>query len=187
MPMAPATIVDRIFSEFQDLLEYLDSAPNRGEPFKIHFRSATVENFQKTILLASASYFEHRIVHILEEFFSTHSNFLIKEFALRKGLKRQFHTLFDWDGRNANKFFSLFGDQFKTYMTAELANDEALNEGVSAFISLGSYRNALVHQNFGMHSLDKTPEEIYDLHKKASIFVESLSMHLNACADGASP
>lgn len=162
------TIVDRLYKDFREIISYLEK---EGE---ISFRSNVDENFRKSLLLAAASYFEERIVEDLIDFFITNSHELGVEFIKNKAIKRQYHTFFNWDGNNANQFFSLFGTQFKTFMNTEVANDENLELGIKAFLEIGRERNRLVHQNFGAFYLEKTADEIYQLYNQALNFVNAL-------------
>ncbi|WP_051190516.1 HEPN domain-containing protein [Kaistella palustris] len=98
----------------------------------------------------------------------------IKEFLVNEGLKRQYHTLIDWESKNANPFFALFGQEFKKFMNVKVSEDGNLKESIISFIELGNERNRLVHQNFGSYSIEKTLEEILNSYQKSLLFVESL-------------
>ena len=89
-----------------------------------------------------------------------------------KAVSHQYHTWFDWEARNANKFFGLFGTAFQDHMKEEVKNDNTLSSSIQAFIEIGRERNRLVHGDFGNFSLEKTSEEIYMLYVKAKRFVE---------------
>lgn len=164
------TAVDRLYSEFQDLISYLDKGS------EISLRSIADENFKKALLLAAASYFEHRITDNLLVFVSEASNKSprVVEFVKKKAISRQYHTFFDWDSGNANQFFGLFGENFKTFMKKEVEQSKELGEAVKAFLEIGRERNRLVHQDFGTFVLEKTAEEIYNLYRAALHFVETM-------------
>jgi hypothetical protein len=172
------TIVDRLHGDFHSLISYLDNA---HEP---SFRSTADESFRKSLLLAAASYFEDRVTACIVSFVHNHSqqNELLVSFVKEKALNRQYHTLFDWDRNNANKFFSLFGTSFKSFMQGELRKEPNLDKSVQAFLEIGRERNRLVHQNYASYSIEKTAEEIYELYKSALMFVELLSAHLSTCS-----
>lgn len=76
--------------------------------------------------------------------------------------------------KNANTFFSLFGDAFKLFMTHEIESDKDIENGLEAFLELGNERNKLAHLNFSAYPLEKTTSQIYDLYKTASVFVDAL-------------
>lgn len=164
------TAVDRLYSEFQDLISYLDKGS------EISLRSIADENFKKALLLAAASYFEHRITDNLLAFVSEASSKSprVVEFVKKKAISRQYHTFFDWDSGNANQFFGLFGENFKTFMKKEVERSKELGEAVKAFLEIGRERNRLVHQDFGTFVLEKTAEEIYNLYRAALHFVETM-------------
>lgn len=171
------TVVDRLHKEFHDLMQYLDQS---NEP---SLRTTVDENFRKSLLLAAASYFEHRITTDLVEFIkeASYSNLLLIEFVSNKALNRQYHTFFSWKENNANSFFSLFGIPFKKFMNEELKKDESLKSSIAAFLEIGRERNRLVHQDFGTFPLEKDSEEIYQLYKSALIFVEVIPSKLREC------
>jgi hypothetical protein len=171
------TVVDRIHQEFQDLISYLDQG---NQP---SLRSTVDENFRKALLLAAASYFEHRIVNDILTFVreASRENNLLIEFVNNKAISRQYHTFFNWNETNANQFFGLFGTSFKNFIKQELRTNEQLNLSIKAFLEIGRERNRLVHQDFGTFSLEKTSEEIYELYKIALIFVEIIPVKLREC------
>ena len=155
-----ATVVDRLHADFAALAAYLDAG---AEP---SLRSTADETFRKALLLSAASYFE-----------------TIPEFVRNKALSRQYHTLFDWNADNANKFFSLFGDPFKAYMQKRLKEDASLVQAVQAFMEVGRERNRLVHMDFGTFALEKTSDEIYQLFSAAYRFVSDLRTFLDDFAN----
>jgi RiboL-PSP-HEPN len=168
------TIVDRFYRDFQELVSYLEKG---GE---LSLRNVVESNFGKVLLLVAASYFEWLITQNLVEFVNqgTNNNKAILEFVKNKALSRQFHSLFDWDRNNANKFYSLFGEEFRAFMKGELDSNNVLDSSVKAFMEIGRERNRLVHQDFGSFALEKTATEIFQLYKEAVHFVESIPIKL---------
>jgi hypothetical protein len=164
------TIVDQLYHEFKELVSYLD------QESQISFHDVANKNFTKVLLLAAASYFEDRLVKELTQFIktTTRENELLVEFCKNKAISRQYHTYFDWDKKNANRFFGLFGDSFKKWMEKAIKDDDKLATSIQAFIEIGGERNRLVHQDFGTFTLEKTTEEIYQLYKEALYFVDVL-------------
>lgn len=174
-----ATVVDRLYQEFRDVVAYLDG---KGE---ISHRVTAEENFRKALLIAAASYFEHRLCEYIVTFVDevSSNNERVIQFVKNKAIERQYHTFFDWENTspNANQFFALFGQSFKEYMKSEARKEGSpLHNAVEAFIELGRDRNRLVHQDFGTFPLDKTAEEIYQLYKVAIPFVECLPEKLRS-------
>lgn len=167
LPMAD-TIVDRLHSEFSELLTVLDQAQ------EISLRSTADDNFRKSLLLSAASYFERRITDTVLNLVSDASGRhpLVTAFVQNKAVSRQYHKWFVWEQRNANSFFGLFGDAFLSFMKSKVRDEEVLAESIRAFLELGAERNRLVHQDFGTFSLEKTSLEIYLLYKRALRFVD---------------
>lgn len=165
---APTTAVDNLHEEFAALLAFLDEAK---EP---SLRSVADNNFRKALLLAAASYFEHRLTQCVMDFVddATSRDHVIKWLVKRKAVERQYHTWFDWDARNANRFFSLFGAALSEHVKAIVRERDDLSSAIHAFLEIGSERNRLVHQDFGSFVLEKTSQEIYDTYRSATAFVE---------------
>src|SRR5436190_4771399 len=113
------TIVDRLHAEFNALVTYLDAGAQPS------LRNTAEETFRKALLISAASYFESQLTDTLISFarHSTHPATPIPEFIRNKALTRQFHTLFNWEAKNANQFFGLFGEGFRAYMQALIKSD----------------------------------------------------------------
>jgi hypothetical protein len=163
-----AILIDRLYGEFISIIKVLEE---KGE---LSLMVTTQDNFRKTMLLSSASYFEFKITNDLITFFETHSKdkLLGAEFIKNKAIKRQYHTFFNWDAHNANQFFGLFGSQFKKFMDFEIDNDPKLSESIDAFIQLGGSRNLLIHENYLGFQLEPTAADIYGSYEKAKYFVD---------------
>jgi hypothetical protein len=140
------------------------------------------KSFKKVIALSSASYFEHLILEILIDFIGkeTSNNMKAVNFFKKKAIGMQYHTYFNWGekddpdkpGKNANVFFSLFGDDFKKEAEEEIRGNPDLDRSMKAFIEIGHLRNILVHSNFAAYNLDnKTTDEIFELYKSGLFFV----------------
>jgi hypothetical protein len=172
----PENIVDRLHADFRALAEVLDRA---AEP---SLRSTADDCFRKALLLAAASHFESKIVALILAFVEgAGGSSLIAEFVRQKALSRQYHSLFDWDANNANRFFGLFGKEFREYAVARVKANRELDEAVRAFIEMGRDRNRLVHQDFGNFAIESTADEIYERFKRANRFVEDLPGLLADC------
>jgi len=130
--------------------------------------------------MAAASFFEMRIQTIIRNFIAktSQNNPIITSLVEEKVISRQYHTYFDWRESNANKFFTLFGKDFKTQFQDVINKDMLLEEGVKAFLELGNLRNALIHQNFASYTVNKTGTEVYGMYKKAESFVNAFEIHL---------
>lgn len=164
------TRVDELYSDFQDIVGGLDQLEGS-------LRVTAEDTFRKYLLLAAASYFESEIkecIMQLAESSSSRSSEMIVTFVRMKAIERQYHTYFQWEGRNANSFFALFGQGYKSYMTERVNANQKYDEAIQAFLEIGHARNQLVHQDFSNFRLDRTSEEIFELYRKACVFVNSL-------------
>jgi len=174
--MASPTPVDRLYEESSSII----AALGVGEP---SLSIAAGDNFRKALVLATASYFEHRISTCILDFVHERAseNDLILGFVKNKAISRQYHTWFKWDETNANQFFGLFGNSFKQMMDKRVNTSEDLRASIRAFLEIGNERNKLVHQDFASFSLEKTLDEIYALYQKSLLFVDGLAIHLREC------
>lgn len=168
------TIVEVLYSEIKELDKFLN------ERNEISYAIFVDSNFRKSLLLSAASLFEKEIKRIIEDF--THekssNNVALVEFLKNKAIARQFHTFFNWEGKNANSFFGLFGMDFKEHMKNIVNADEKLKEGIIAFLEIGNDRNRLVHQDYGSYTIEKTTDEIFTLYRKAMYFIQSFEREL---------
>ena len=166
--------VERLHEEFEALVTHLQAEPSLW--------STADDSFRKSLLLASASFFEFRLSKIVADFALEVSNSsLIAGIVTKKAIHRQYHTWFDWDANNANQFYSLFGKDFMNFMKAKHASESWLNSAVSSFMELGRARNSLVHENFAAFSLEKTAAEIFVAYTSAARFVEEIPSLLREC------
>lgn len=174
--MASPTPVDRLYEESSSVI----AALGVGEP---SLTIAAGDNFRKALVLAAASYFEHRISTCVLDFVHerANGNDLIIGFVKNKAISRQYHTWFKWDETNANHFFGLFGNSFKQMMSERVKASEDLRASIRAFLEVGNERNKLVHQDFASFALEKTLDEIYALYQKSLLFVDGLATHLREC------
>lgn len=168
------TIIDQQYESGNTLVDYLKSQQ------QITFYNEAENNFRKTILLSAASFFEKEISETVIEFAKSHTgnNELVISIIKQKAVNRQYHTYFNWESANANTFFGLFGDEFKTRMTQKIKEDENLDKAIKAFLEIGRERNKMVHQNFAEIVIDKTAEEIYILYQTSIYFIETIKTEL---------
>ncbi|MEA3324548.1 MAG: HEPN domain-containing protein [Euryarchaeota archaeon] len=167
-------IVGTRYKEFKEMIDYLET--NKEISLKI----VADDNLKKVLLLSAASYFEDEIKDIILSFVEKNSgtNLIIISFVKNKAVERQYHTYFDWSARNANRFFSLFGDGFKDQASEDVKDNSELEKSIRAFLEIGNLRNELVHGNFAVFPIEKTVEEIYGLYCSAHKFIDYLSSKL---------
>lgn len=161
--------IQTLINDYKDLNQFLMESGQVSQALIV------AEHYRKILLLSCASYYETRIVEIIKSFVANKSQDVrIISFINNKAISRQYHTYFDWDSKNVNKFLSLFGPDFADEVSTEIKNDKNLEQQAKAFITIGSERNKMVHNNFLECTLEKTFDEIVDLQNKASLFVEFL-------------
>lgn len=176
-------VIDRIFADNKLLTSYLGSV---GE---WSMQSNVDGGFRKVLILSAASYFETHLTDNLIRIFSdiTNDSEPMVEFLKNKGISRQYHSFFQWENRNANNFFGLFGPSFKQHMQSQVTSDPAFDSSIKSFLELGQLRNKLVHLNFANFPLDKTVDEIYALYTDAQKFVEAFPLKLREFLESAPP
>jgi hypothetical protein len=170
------TPVDILYEEYLSIVDYLNenSQPSLSSDVNKHFK--------KVIVLSAASYFEHRIQEILIEFISreTNNSTIALNFFKEKAIGMQYHTYFVWGdkgnpdkpGKNANTFFSLFGDDFKKQAEQKVKESQNLDRSMKAFLEIGHLRNILMHSNFAAYNFDnKTTEDVVNLYKNGIPFI----------------
>ena len=135
---------------------------------------------QKNLPLAGASYCEQHVCEMLRAFVDSKSGNCIELRSLIEStaIKRQYHTMFDWEANNVNKFLSLFGQDFKKKIATELAASVELTKASKDFLELGNLRNCIVHQNYATYVMEKSAAEIFELFKNAVKFIDYLKQNL---------
>ena len=164
-----ATIIDRLVERHRQISASLETQN------QISLKSYADDEFRKVLVLSIASYFEHEIVDAVSRLAESANSEQVENLIKSKAIARQYHTYFDWESRNANRFLSLFGRNFRNDVSREIRADRSLEEGCESFLTLGRTRNRLVHGNFAEFGLDYALEEIVDLYGKALRFVAYLS------------
>jgi RiboL-PSP-HEPN len=135
---------------------------------------------KRVLLVSAASYFEHEITTAIVDFVAaaSESHQPLLSLVRAKAVSRQYHTYFQWDGKNANSFFGLFGEEFLAECKAHVKTQEGLDDSIRAFLEVGSNRNQMMHENFGTFPMEKTAEEVYELYKRAHLFVDYIRKRL---------
>ena len=162
--------IQTLIDDYRDLNKFLMDNGQVSESLTV------AEHYRKILLLSCASYYETRIVEIINKFVEAKAaDNRISAFVSNKAISRQYHTYFNWDQTsNINSFLGLFGADFKDQISAEIKADKALQEQIKAFLTIGSERNKMVHNNFLEFTLDKTFDEIVALHEKGNLFIKYL-------------
>ena len=168
--------IDALHTDFSELLTYLEE---RGE---VSWRALADANFRKILLIAVASDFERSMQEAVFDFAKqiAGDDHPLAHLIQNKAIRRQYHTWFNWDARNANSFFGLFGEAFKEDMQQKVRDEEELDASIDAFLEIGRERNRLVHENFADFTMEKTSEDIYRLYNSAKMFVNRFPQFLRA-------
>ena len=172
--MPEETPVDLLYQDFQRLLAVVG---REDVSLEVSLRIT----FSRSLFIASASYFEEQIERQVVDFMDSHDtgNELIKELVRQKAFGRQYHALFNWNAKNVNQFFALFGSAFSRSMRQYVDGNHDYQDAVSAFLEIGVARNAIAHKDYFHFAIDnKTTEEIYAIYKSALVFVNSIGSHL---------
>jgi hypothetical protein len=171
----PTTIIDSQYEDGKALIDYLT------EQKQPSLQTEAERNFAKNMLLSSASYLEKETMDVIFKFIEqdcSENGYIIS--IIKNLCDRKFHALFDWASTNANKFFALFGKEFKDGMQQKIQDDEDFKQAICSFLEIGRLRNAMVHQNLANYDLNKTAAEVYHSHKKATYFIEVLRQQLGS-------
>jgi hypothetical protein len=165
--MALDEIIQRLVENFR---EAKASAVARGNAAQAVFLE---ELFRKSLILSSASLFEHRIMREISQHVETSAggSDCVVALVTHKAIKRQYHTYFNWDEEKLGAFPTLMGDSRGEVLKSE-AKVVPTKENTDAFLQLGSLRNQLVHKNFAGFTCEKTSEEVIALCEKAEAFVQ---------------
>jgi len=144
------------------------------------FASDTNNNFRRSLILAIASSFEHEITEIVAQIPHVHAqgNPMVVGLIEQKVIPRQYHTYFDWDKKNANKFFAMFGGGYAELAKTRVGADEGLDQAVKNFLALGDTRNRLVHLDYVNFDIEKSPHDIIAMFRSAQKFVTFLRVTL---------
>ncbi len=177
------TVIDQMVDDHGELARHLLEA---GQPSLLNNSDAA---FRKSLTLAAASSFESQVKAHLLAFVSARSSSdaLTIAFVKNKALERQYHTLFEWKGTSANSFFGLFGAGFRQHMAARTKADKTLDDSIRAFLELGNLRNEIAHQDFVSYPMEKTVTDVYDLYKRARMFVDGLPSFLAGYVEAPAP
>ena len=163
----PATIdhIEAFFSGQKQVLTHLQEI---GEISLVN----ELENvLAKSLVIACASYFEDFITAALLSYVAINSKSRgLSEFC-KKISQRQYHSWFEWDRQNANRFIVLFGEDAKELATKRSIADADFEPAVRNFMFLGSQRNLIVHRNMLAYSFTDTSDEVMAKARRALLFV----------------
>ena len=160
--------IDKFIEHYNDLINYLE------KPETLSCFIDLSDNYRKILLLSCASFYESQITELIKDFVRRNSSTdtRIFEFTNNRAISRQYHKFFSWNEHNINNFLGMFGSEFKDKIAREIRNNDDLQKYVRAFLEIGRERNKMVHENFLEYKLDKTFQEIINLHNDAIKLIE---------------
>lgn len=162
------TVVDEFYNDYRQLVALLEG------PDTASLRVSMSDKLSRALVLVIANFYEGEIKEILLNLFRTGSTSPLIPPFLQSSMERKYHEYFDWKAQNANKFFAMFGDDFRRQAIEDVRNGRELEEGVQAFMEIGRMRNVLAHEQLLGVPLPKTADEYYTLHQKALVFIQYL-------------
>ncbi len=132
------------------------------------------DGYRPLLVLACGSFFESYLTDHLCNFARELSDPRIAEFLKNKALKRQYHTLFNWEAANISQFVAMFGEEYKAATNGAINSDDKLNQGMRNFLQLGAERNRIAHSSLSAISPDLTIDEIKQRYFDAWAFLQFL-------------
>ena len=163
-----------LYDEYKNLISFCQQ--HKQISFELYIDNI----YKKSLLLSAASLFETEISNAIRDFAlaASNENNSLVAFVENKAIKRQYHTFFSWDDKNANQFLGLFGEDFKQKARAKI-EERNLKDAEKAFLAIGKDRNYLVHRNYIEININSTFDEIYNRYVQACDFVEFIIEILN--------
>lgn len=164
-------IIDDQYTQAKSLIKYLT------DKNEISLLSYAEVNLTKNFLLQCTSLHEDELMGILRAFADKSADPKLSEFVKRSILDMRYFRIFFNENNNINKFLGFFGDEFKELFIAEINRNDSLDVGVKSFIGLAKLRE-LIHKNLATFSLDKTLDEVYQMHNETLVFILYLKQKL---------
>ena len=170
----------QLFSSVQEIISGLSKE-------ELGVRTSAASMLVKHAVMCSGSYFESRLCETVSDFLRESSRDLkVAEFGIGQGVKRKYHTWFEWKvdkPRGANVFFALFGRSYKDHAVEIVKRDESLQVAIRSFLRLGRLRNELAHSDLVVASTEVTLDEVRVLYAQAKGFVAFIASDLPSVTD----
>ncbi|MGA7810839.1 HEPN domain-containing protein [Bradyrhizobium sp.] len=146
---------------------------------EISLASGIEGTLAKTLIIATASFFEDFLTQVVIDHIQTNANSeTVIEFCKIGAIEQKYHTWFEWKQSSATRFFRLFGEPIKLKAAARLRDDPELVNAVTSFMFLGSQRNLIVHRNMLAYTLSDTSDEVIKKSRQALRFVNYVADEL---------
>lgn len=169
--------ITELIKDYYDIHNYL---MGNGQ---ISFANDIDSYYKKILVFSCASLFENLICNSIYEKAKKSSPIPIAEFIRNKAVERQYHTYFNWKDPKVSSiygFLGLWGEDFKTAFLSIIKSDEALAEGIKAFLIIGNERNLMAHENFIEYNPSRTFKEVETLYGQADYFLNTLLDKIDA-------
>ncbi|WP_413853780.1 HEPN domain-containing protein [Candidatus Ruminimicrobium bovinum] len=169
------TSIHNLYTEYRKIKKILEKS---GE---ISVLTDYTNTMRKVLILSSASLFEVQMTDMLKNYVYSVSNQnkQLVSFIEKQALERKYHTLFDWDSNNVNRFLKLFGKDFETSINRKFQEEGKRKKNMIDFIELGHNRNLFAHEDFARYEYNsKNPEEIFKQYKSARKFIPFIKEQL---------
>ena len=130
------TDIETFYASHKAVVDFLIG---QGQPT---FASDTNNNFRRSLILAIASSFEHEIANTIRDIPAVHaaSNPIVRGLVEQKVIPRQYHTYFDWEKKNANKFSACLVVDIASSPAQASGQNPILDQAVRD-LALGNTRN----------------------------------------------
>lgn len=136
------------------------------------------QSIAKSLLLSCASYYELEITELVRS--ALRSNVGSKcmlSWLEQQAVDGQFFKWFDFrNAKNVNRFFSLFGVEFRDLARGVIDAREYRRKSESDFMLICIKRNECVHKNYAAYSLDLTVDDLWRKHLSAMGFIRALEV-----------
>lgn len=173
--MGKAQDIKALNAQFGEIVAALET------PSNVNLRLAAENWMTRALIVAIGVESERAVCEVIENMAVHHSsNPQLHSFVKNKGTKRQYHSMFQWDGGNANSFFGLFGESFSNRMKELAKSDADFRTCVNSFLYLGQLRNLLAHEDFCGISLSITRADVIGHYDRAKQFICYVSRELDA-------
>ena len=130
----------------------------------------------KSLLLSCASYYELEITELVRSALRSNvGSKCLLSWLEQLAVDGQFFKWFDFrNAKNANRFLSLFGMEFRDLARGVIDGREYRRRSESDFMLICIKRNECVHKNYAAYSLDLTVDELWRMHLSSMVFIRAL-------------
>lgn len=158
------------YDRFQDNIKDLNEEISKNNTFVsllIDYR----QEYTKVFVIFCANSFEKIITSYLPQLLRIENCPVKNKFFNTMFFDRKYHTLFDWNGNNANSFIGLFSTEVKTKLSNLRDTNSEFKECEKAFLNLGRLRNMIVHNGIINYSFQNKIDDVYHMFEQSLEFI----------------